>query len=109
MSNDWMNDQLRERAGTTVRLGNDANDAIRQALQPALAEELGVSAGQAPVAPEPPTTAPLSEWRKWAEGAAPAMDDQGRLPTEDGYTRPAADSFVAMVARKARRAGGAGR
>jgi hypothetical protein len=104
-NNDWMNDQLRERAGTTVRMGDDANDAIRQALQPKLAEELGLSARTtAQVAPEPPTTAPLNEWRRWAETAAPAMDSEGRLPTEEGYTRPSRDSFGAMVARKQRRA-----
>ena len=74
---------------------------IRQALQPALARELGApSPAQAPVAPEPPTTASLSDYRTWLYGqAAPVLDDQGRLPTEEGYTRPASDSFVAAVAR----------
>jgi hypothetical protein len=103
--NSWMNDALRERAGTNVRLGNDANDAIRRALQPNLAEELGIPARQVQLDPEPPTSAPLAEWRKWAEQAAPALDSEGRLPTEEGYTRPAADSFDAMVARKQRRGG----
>jgi hypothetical protein len=100
--NDWMNRQLRERRGTTVRLGNDANDAIRQALQP----ELFGQPGQQVQAPElPPEPEGLTEWRRWAETAAPYLDDQGRLPSEDGYTRPAADSFDAMVLRKQRRSG----
>lgn len=105
MSNDWMNDQLRARGGRTVtrddRAGDEINDALRVArgLPPRHPANRAVEVG-----PEPPTTAPLAEWRKWAEEAAPALDDQGRLPTEEGYTRPAADSFGAMVARKQRRA-----
>jgi hypothetical protein len=88
------------------RAGDEINDALRVARghEPRHPANRPVE-----VAPEPPTTAPLTEWQKWAESAAPALDDQGRLPTEDGYTRPATDSFTAMVARKRQRAGGAGR
>jgi hypothetical protein len=98
------NDQLRSKAGTTVNL-EDAGDEIGAALRgqdsPSSTQRL-INQGRAQLDPEPPPTANIREWQRWAEGAAPLMDSQGRIPGEAGYTRPAPDSFDAMAARNGR-------
>jgi hypothetical protein len=98
--NEWMNSQLRALTGTTVNL-EDAGEEIAAALrgQPSPSR---IKAGRAKLDPEPPPTANVREWQRWAEDAAPLMDDNGRVPGEQGYTRPAADSFDAMGKRNGR-------
>jgi hypothetical protein len=98
---DWnINDQLRERAGTTVPL-DQADAAIGAALRgesPASTRQRTTT-----LPPEPPPTASPTDWHRWAREAAPVLDDQGRLPTERGYAGPAQDSFDAWAARERRR------
>jgi hypothetical protein len=95
-----MNNQLRALTGTTVNL-EEAGDEIGAALrgQPSPSQ---VKQGKVKLDPEPPPTAGIREWQRWAEDASPLMDDQGRVPGERGYTRPAADSFSAMGKRNGR-------
>jgi hypothetical protein len=102
-NNDWMNDQLRALTGNTVNL-EDAGEEIAAALRgdgrPAAARK--AAQGRTKLDPEPPPTANIREWQRWAKDAAPAMDAEGRIPGEKGYTRPAADSFSAAGKRNGR-------
>lgn len=103
-NNDWMNDQLRELTGTTVSLdqaGEEIGAALRGQESPSRTQRR-IAEGRATLDPEPPPTANIREWQRWATGVAPLLDDQGRLPGEKGYTRPAADSFDAMGKRNGR-------
>jgi hypothetical protein len=93
-----MNDQLRALTGTTVTL-DEAGAEIGAALR---GEERPRRVAQAKVEPEPPPTANIREWQRWAAQHAPLMDDHGRLPGEPGYTRPAPDSFMAKAQRNGR-------
>jgi hypothetical protein len=98
--NSWMNDQLRALTGTTVNL-EDAGEEISAALR-GRPSPSRVKQGKTKLDPEPPPTAGIREWQKWAEDAAPLMDTEGRVPGEQGYTRPAADSFSAKGKRNGR-------
>jgi hypothetical protein len=91
-SNDWMNDQLRARTGTTVNLdeaGEEINAALRGRPSPARVKQ-----GRTKLDPEPLPTAGIKEWQRWAAEAGPLMDSEGRVPGEKGYTRPAADQLT---------------
>jgi hypothetical protein len=99
--NDWMNNELRSRAATRVDL-DEADERLREVLQPTAPGARSPTRTQRASA-EPPTTATAAEYRTWLYGeAAPALDDQGRLPGERGYTRPAQDSFDAGAVRMRR-------
>jgi hypothetical protein len=106
MPTDWgINDELRERIGTTVPLdqaGAEIGAALRGQESPSRVQRR-IAEGRAQLDPEPPPTANIRAWQRWATGAAPLMDDQGRIPGEKGYTgRPAAGSFIAMGRRNGR-------
>jgi hypothetical protein len=105
MPADWdINEQMRALTGTIVPL-EDAGEEIAAALRgqdsPSRIQRR-INEGRATLDPEPPPTANIREWQRWAEGSAPLMDTEGRLPGEKGYTRPAADSFQAIGRRNGR-------
>jgi hypothetical protein len=107
MPNDLMNDVLRNQRSAprftveTDDIGAEVNAALRGQPTPNTTARR-VAEGRAKLDPEPPPTANIREWQRWAQGAAPIMDPEGRIPGERGYTRPAADSFDAMAARNGR-------
>jgi hypothetical protein len=107
MPSDFMNNALRtQRSTATVSVdlddaGAEVGAALRGQVPPDLTARR-IADGRATLDPEPPPSANIREWQRWADGAAPLMDDQGRLPGEWGYTRPAQDSFDAKAARNGR-------
>jgi hypothetical protein len=99
-NNDWMNDQLRALTGTKVNsdeAGAEINAALRGQPSPSRVKQ-----GKTKVDPEPPPTSNIKEWQTWAAGVEGLLDDQGRMPGEQGYTRPATDSFSAKGRRNGR-------
>jgi hypothetical protein len=109
-----MNQQLRERTGTTVNRDQAAGDEINDALRVARGHEPRHSAhrpSQAePVGPEPTEFQPL---RLWVSQHADLLDAQARLPGESGYDpatvgeRDRFDLIVERIARWKRERGGA--
>jgi hypothetical protein len=106
--NDWMNDQLRARAGTTVVRSDEAGEEIADALRAHRGHEPISPQGRAraaePVGPEPQTQS-VGEYRRWLYQHAANLDAAGRLPGERGYnprTVGDRDSFE-LVAERVRR------
>jgi hypothetical protein len=106
-NNDWMNDQLRERAGRTVtrddRAGDEINDAPRVArgYEPRhLANRVRTAE---PVGPEPdPATHALRQYRDWLYQHGDLLDAEARLPGESGYDRSTVGEGDTLLLRQRR-------
>ena|SRR5215218_1625606 len=105
-NNDWINDQLRARAGTTVARDDTAGEEINDALRAARGYEPRHPAHRAAVA-EPVGDPPekFQDFRQWVHQHADLLDAGARLPGESGYA-PATvgerDRFDLVVERIAR-------
>jgi hypothetical protein len=106
--NEWMNRQLRERAGTTVVRSDAGGEEIAAALRrfaPSYDPATDPSPHTAPpVGPEPDTQS-VGDYRRWLYQHASNLDAGGRLPGESGYnprTVGDRDSFE-LVAERVRR------